>query len=316
MPDALITSFFQKQGKSGNNLRKRRPSRSSQYDDPDWTPSNAAKRSKVAGNKGKGTEQSRRPQVPDSDITLVEPFLLQTPGASTSKSKTTRKATTIASNDPDVTIVGDTPAKGVLFSRYRSPLPPSSAPSSAHRYGRSALAREDSAVPATPQHERLLSPQDVVTPIRLTLNPLSQTWSDETIDSSQSQEDVDLEEYGGASINLARTLFSSPRSNKPMKGSVDSSDVEGGPRNIVVMGSPQVVGSSQSQSQYLVNMSPQRLEARATILLEDYSELIPSSQSQEKELDLHTVLSQRLGWQNSRCVLLRLLVMVQHITFK
>jgi hypothetical protein len=316
MPDTLITDFFRKHNKTDSTSKKRPPSKSSQDDDPDWTPTNTTKRSKVAGNKGKNTrtksaEPATKPRAPGSGVTRKVPSPpLQTPGASSSKFKTPaakREVIVISSDDPDVTMLGVTPpAKSDLFSRYRSPLPPSSAPSSSSRYGRKAPPREESIVPATPEHDRFFSsPKDTVTPILLNLKPLSQTWSDETIDSSQSQDDVDLEEYGGPSINLTRTLFGSPRSNWATKGSVDfegGDEREDDPGASSVV-SPQIIRSSQSQSQYLMmHASPQRLGARATVLIEEHLEIIQSSQSQEKELDINTVLSQRTGCYQMRCV--------------
>ncbi|TEB39073.1 hypothetical protein FA13DRAFT_1704662 [Coprinellus micaceus] len=319
MPDVLITDFFTKQTKTSE---KRRSSKLDQDEDPEWTPTKAAKRAKVTTGKGKleGKDKSTRPRSlepalgrTDDGATLPTPLLpRRTHGASSSNFKSPgarRDAIVFSVDDPEVAGVGnasDAPAKANLFSQYRSPLPPSGAPSSSYRYRRRTPPREESIVPPTP--ERLLTTsRDSITPIRLRFKSLSQTWSDETVGSSQSQEDGDLE-YGGPCISLTRTVFGAPRSNWATKGSVDFEGKDGGLYNGGTSparsppGSPPIVRSSQSQSQYLSmeHASPQRLRGKATVLIDESLEIIESSQSQEKELDITTVLSQRAGWHIRR----------------
>ena len=324
MPDVLITDFFTRQTKTSEKSKKRHSSKLDQDEDPEWTPTKTAKRIKVTTGKGKleAKEKSTRPRSSepalgstDGDVTLISsPRLpIQTPGASSSKFKmppAKRKVMVISADEPDVIRVGNasySPPNADLFSQYRSPLPLSSAPSSSWRYGRKTLSREESVIPPTPEREPRLftTSKDAVTPTRLSFKPLSQTWSDETVGSSQSQEDDDLEEYGGASINLAGTIFGAPRSNWATKGSVDFKESVGGVYNggTSPVGS-QVIRSSQSQSQYLSmeHASPQRLRGKATVLIDESSEVVESSQSQEKELDMTIVPSQR-GGRHLRCVL-------------
>lgn len=307
MPDILITDFFTKQTKAREKSKKRRSSKLDQDEDPEWTPTKAAKRAKVTTGKGKleGKYKGTRPRSSepalghtDDGATLTTPLLpRRTPGASSSNFKmpaARRDAIVFSVDDPEVARVGNASDARVnpnLFSQYRSPLPPNSAPSSSYRHRRRTAPREQSIVPPTP--ERLLATsRDSVTPIRLSFKSLSQTWSDETVGSSQSQEDGDLE-YGGPSISLTRTVFSALQSNWETKGSVD---FDGGVYNGGT--SPPIVRSSQSQSQHLSmeHASPQRLRGKATVLIDESLEIIESSQSQEKELDITTVPSQRAGW--------------------
>jgi hypothetical protein len=165
-----------------------------------------------------------------------------------------------------------------------SPHKPTTVPSSSTRSR--FTSREESVVPATPQHVRRPALLATATPIQIHLKPLSQSYSDETVGSSQSQEDDDA--YLDV-MSANPELFCTPRKNRVRVAAGNSPD------EAEALVSPRVVMSSQSQYLGGTYSSPIPLKLKASSW-EESEDLVPSSQSQERELESLSQIQARTGW--------------------
>ncbi|KAF6766484.1 hypothetical protein DFP72DRAFT_21069 [Ephemerocybe angulata] len=303
----LITAYFPsasskpKARKSTKNTKKRTSSAFEDNAESD-APANASKRSKLAKDKEHAQSSGKRASAPkdlrswkkEKPVELP----LETPDASSSKLKPRVKheLVDLSSDEPQEEEVKSREAsvESALPSRYPSILPPSSAPPSTQRTRR--VLRGETTVPETPEHERRPSPSRpsiYATPLRS--KPLSQTWSDETVGSSQSQEDEDYNDYPP----LNRGLFTTPRNKRAnLRASPSGGEDDDGESDIEVLAlvSPRTIPSSQTQLLTMRPFSPVALKGNPTFIVDDNLEVIPSSQSQEKELEMSTLLSQRVEW--------------------
>jgi len=272
--DGLITSYFKKAPKppqrgSSDSKKRRKASRDDTKDDD--TPTNALKRSKLAGASPKHT-----------------PIGLPTQTSGSSNSKLPQPdVITISSEDSTENDTGLEPCQRLETKHELATPRPQSAsnPATLPRTGRkpkSAL-RQDSIVPATPEHPPPLSSTAFLTPIPF--RGLSQTFSDDSVGSSQSQEYEEFDDPFQAPRKADAS--SSPHSSKAAFGSSEL-DVTRGQLG-EVLASPKMIDSSQSQYMSMYGpLSPFRLNKRMTLLLDD--ELVPSSQSQENELGMSQLL--------------------------
>lgn len=289
--DGLITSYFPAKARPKKKTKKRTSSTLDGVAETKTKRKKLAKESSGSGSEGvkasgskseKGSRGSTR-QPSTHDIRLSG-----------------RKVDYISSDDED--LVSTSAQDHQLPLPRFSPLPSSSPPPPSSSFLRDRAPREDSIIPPTPDHERVLPASSVSSPVTLVrLRGLTQTWSDETVASSQSQEEDDGE-YGGPSYSHAfdfanRASFTTPRKSQRQPRVVD--DYGDSENEIMGLLTPKTVQSSQTQHLSLPRSSARSFGKRASSLVDDSLELIPSSQSQEKELDMTMLLSQRMGWYSS-----------------
>ncbi|KAJ2919318.1 hypothetical protein MD484_g1096, partial [Candolleomyces efflorescens] len=274
--DSLITSYFSKVSCKPRNApsgsRKRRPSKFDTDDEDVEALASTKKRPKAnladkgPSNGQAGTKKGRRlRKQADEDITEVF-------GASSS---TRKQAGALVD-------VVEAPRKPVQLSPHKAAMVPSSSKRS--RF----TSREELILPATPSsHVRRPASLAAATPIQIRLKPLSQSFSDETVGSSQSQEDDD------ACLDVMNTnpeLFCTPRKNWVGLTTRDSPGDEA-----EALLSPRVVMSSQSQYLDGTYSSPIPPKLKASPC-EESEDLVPSSQSQERELESLSQIQARTGW--------------------